>query len=1048
MTRPSLSLQALLTSLFGLFGLALALSVSAVAERVAAEHLRTQIGYELATYADSLRDRLDGVMHDHWQLVRTLATVSRDVAPTRETWRAWIDSVQAAHKDVAWLGLTDADGIVVTSSGGLLQGKSVAQRPWYRAARGGPFAGDVHEAVLLAQHLPPLPDGEPMRFVDVATPIHGADGRLLGVLGGHLSWAWARRVERSILAPLDDRRSGIEGLILRSDGEVLLGSASLIGTKLDPALIKQLEAASHNSKSRHALVDWDGGRPYLVSTSKSVGKDDFPGLDWTVVVRQPIEAAFAPVSELGRTILLSSLALVIPFGLMGFGIAKVTTRPLLALVSFAEHHRSGDRDRTVPSGGYSEAKSLSFALGRLLSDLTARDAALEASNRVLEQRVEERTRALQKASALTKRIVGSSPDVILVADPGGQIEFASRPAHWLPDDPDVADLIGRAILSLFPAGSRGALEAAMRNACEVPSAEIDVFCPSETGDGKWLSVLSNVMHDEQNQFERLLCIVRDRTEDYRQAEAQRLITQDAQRLRTEAVQASKAKSEFLASMSHEIRTPLNAVIGFTGIILDRRDLPTDLTRQIKMIQTSGNALLTVVNDVLDFSKIEAGGIALEPRPFSIRTLAENALSIVEASAAEKQLALALDLDPTISPWLVGDEDRLRQIMLNLINNAVKFTREGSVTLRLSALQRSAEREQIAFAVTDTGIGIPPDKIDRLFKRFSQVDGSIRREFGGTGLGLAICQQLVGLMGGEISVASEPWKGSTFSFTLWLGVAEAAGPAASADDALLPAPVRPRRVLLAEDVAANQEIARVILESAGHQVVVVDDGAAAVKAVEAGTYDAVLMDIQMPIMDGLTATARIRELKTSASRIPIIALTANVLSEQVEVLRTAGMNDHVGKPFRRVDLLRAIERCCRGEPDSHGSCGEREPVSQAAVLDRSVLDELVQLAGPAQVVTWLGSVGAQIEAIYPSDLAVADLTDAFLALNHTLIAQAGMLGFKALSDACRTLETVHRAHGDLGSPLQACQGEARHALEACATASSALDERADRHRRAG
>jgi signal transduction histidine kinase/AmiR/NasT family two-component response regulator/HAMP domain-containing protein len=1032
--QRSISLQVLLASVFGVLAVALTFSVSVTAERIAAAQLRDQIGQELSSYADNLRDRLDAVMHDNLVLVRTLATMGRSVSATPATWREWIDTVRADHVEYAWLGLTDANGLVVASSNGVLEGKSVSERPWFREALLKPYAGDVHEAVLLAQKLSPLPNGEPLRFVDVSTAVHDAQGRLVGVLGGHMSWSWARQIERSIFDRLRERRDGIEGLILRKDGEVLLGPPDIMGRHLPPEVLDAIARAVAARTGAAPVVSFGDEQSFLVAASRSVGSTDYAGMDWTIVIRQPTRAALAPVSHVSQAILLWGVGLAIPFGVLGLVIARKTTSPLLALVAFAQRHRRGDLSTAVPSGGYREANALSSSLERLISDLTARDRALEASNRALEHRVEERTAALREASLLTQKIIENSPDVILVAGPEGRVEFASRSAHWIHDSPGPAALIDRRLFSLFPRTSVEDLHAALQQACEESAVEVEIFCPSKLGKGQWLSVIVSFMHDGHNHIERVLYIVRDRTIEHERAEVERAATVEAQQLTDQARAASEAKSAFLASMSHEIRTPLNAVIGFTGIILQRNDLPADLARQVSMIQSSGNALLTVVNDVLDFSKIESGAIELEPRPFSIRKLADNVRMIVAPLAEEKGLELAVEIDPGLSSCHVGDEDRLRQIFLNLINNAVKFTRDGSVTLTLACLDRTPTGERIAISVTDTGIGIAPEKIDRLFKRFSQVDGSIRREFGGTGLGLAISQRLVNLMGSEIVVSSEPWKGSTFAFTLSLDLADAA--ALVGPEPVARTSVQPRRLLLAEDLPANQEIVRIILESSGHRVDIVGDGASAVRAVLTGAYDAVLMDVQMPIMDGLAATAEIRALPAPRAGIPIIALTANVLSDQVKALHAAGMDGHVGKPFRRADLLEAIERCCQASTDSEPVPAEAEPDSPDATLDTGILDDLIGLAGPAQVLAWLDELQARIAAIYPAGSAL-DATDGLMADNHTLISQAGMLGLTALSNACRAVETRYRAGDDLVAPLRRCQAEAARAIAGCRAFSDGL-----------
>jgi signal transduction histidine kinase/CheY-like chemotaxis protein len=376
--------------------------------------------------------------------------------------------------------------------------------------------------------------------------------------------------------------------------------------------------------------------------------------------------------------------------------------------------------------------------------------------------------------------------------------------------------------------------------------------------------------------------------------------------RLAAERASSAKTEFLASMSHEIRTQLNGVIGSAELLLDG-NLTPEQHQHADRIRKSGSALLTVVNDILDFSKIEAGAVELDPEPFWPRALIAECVAITEEAAKRKNLALRFDTGDEWPPRVIGDEPRLRQVLLNLLNNAVKFTTEGSVTVSLSHDSISPTHERLRFAVADTGIGIPEDKLGAVFERFSQVDGSTTRRYGGTGLGLAISRHLVELMGGELGVDSRPAEGSTFWFTVTLPRAtesEAARPELSGIS-------RPRRqgvrLLLAEDVEINREIATAILERAGYAIDVVSDGAAAVRAVQEHAYDLVLMDVQMPVMDGIEATSRIRSLEGPVRHIPIVAMTANVYAEQVASFTSHGMNDHVGKPFRPDELCGVIER---------------------------------------------------------------------------------------------------------------------------------------------
>jgi PAS domain S-box-containing protein len=442
---------------------------------------------------------------------------------------------------------------------------------------------------------------------------------------------------------------------------------------------------------------------------------------------------------------------------------------------------------------------------------------------------------------------------------------------------------------------------------------VEVLNYRKDGTVFWNDVRISPVVTPEGQLQYCIGVLDDVT-DRREMAAQLLRTneqltrevEERKRAGEEAENASRAKSEFLAAMSHEMRTPLHAITGVTGLILDQSDLAPEIRRQVEQVNVSGAALLTVVNDVLDFSKIEAGAVEIEQKPFWAHSLVKDCVGIVSEMAVKKGLVIEIKTGDVLPARLLGDEPRIRQVLLNLLNNAVKFTPAGRIEIALEHESLSTGEVSLHFSVTDTGIGVPEKDLGRLFKRFSQVDGSYSRRYGGTGLGLAISRQLVELMHGEIGVKSRMGEGSTFWFRITLPKCEM-GPMKSPELISAGTGSTQQRILLAEDVEINQEIARSVLESAGHQVDIVSDGAEAVMAVQSRAYDLVLMDVQMPIMDGVTATRRIRALPGQVGQIPVVAMTANVFAEQIAAFKEAGMNDHLGKPFKREELNAVVRR---------------------------------------------------------------------------------------------------------------------------------------------
>jgi two-component system, sensor histidine kinase and response regulator len=427
-----------------------------------------------------------------------------------------------------------------------------------------------------------------------------------------------------------------------------------------------------------------------------------------------------------------------------------------------------------------------------------------------------------------------------------------------------------------------------------PFDMIEVSQLARTLTTKW-----QLARQAQSQIDGLEQAVRERTgalELANQRLSQHLEMQDRMieelaAARVAADFANQAKSEFLANMSHEIRTPMNAVLGLSHL-MQKTELTPRQRDYIDKLQSSGQHLLGIINDILDFSKVDAGKLDLERTDFELKSLLDNASAVLNEKCRAKNLDWVLEVAPDVPPHLTGDPLRLGQILINYANNAVKFTERGRIAVTISVDERTDDDVLLHLRVADTGVGITPEEKGRLFQRFSQADASSTRKFGGTGLGLAICKKLADLMGGEVGVDSVPGQGSTFWFRARLGIGKASLPALPGKGlaALVGA-----RILLVEDNDINQLVARETLEDAGLKVDVAADGQIAVAMVTQARYDLVFMDMQMPVMDGVTATRAIRKME-GLDKLPIVAMTANAMEKDRQACIDAGMDDVLTKPI--------------------------------------------------------------------------------------------------------------------------------------------------------
>ncbi|HVZ05637.1 ATP-binding protein [Hyphomicrobium sp.] len=400
-----------------------------------------------------------------------------------------------------------------------------------------------------------------------------------------------------------------------------------------------------------------------------------------------------------------------------------------------------------------------------------------------------------------------------------------------------------------------------------------------------------------------------------------------------AQRATDAKSEFFATMSHEIRTPLNSVIGYTSLVLARRNLRDEDARDLAVVRDAGRALLSVVNDILDFSALEAGRLKLVRGAVLLRPIVESCLALILVEARKKGLSLNCEIDRALDDLpIYADGQRIRQVLLNLIGNAVKFTAQGSVTVEVNCRKRSPQSVTVHFSVRDTGPGIPSASIPDLFKRFSQLDSSRERRFGGSGLGLAICKRIVEAKGGTIGVESQLGVGSMF----WFEIAFALSKVKPADTPAVMEVVLPKaeskHILIVDDVEPNRRLTATVLKSVGHRVTTAASGQEAIARVSAADYDLVLMDVQMPGMSGLAATKNIKRLGGKRASIPIIGMTANIFPDDIANCYAAGMVGHLGKPFEFDELIRCVEAALDVDqaPESASSREQSFPEDSACV----------------------------------------------------------------------------------------------------------------------
>lgn len=715
----------------------LTILLTVVIERTERDRAASGIGASLAELAGQTAGRMDRAMYERYREIQLMAARIDRLQDWQDV-RAEVDAAKETYRFYAWLGATDAKGIVQAASNGLLEGADVSQRPWWRNARQGVHLGDVHEAVLLARLLPAV-DGRQQRFFDVAFPLQQG-----GVLGAHVSWTWASDTRDAIFGATP--REGIEPLIVSGDGTVLLGPASLTGTRLAlPSLAKAASGARG-----YSVETWPDGESYLVGYAASRGFLASPGLGWTVLVRQDVDTAYAPLRTIQGRVLAWGATLAVLFSLVGWVAARAVTRPLLDLAGAARRLEQGEAVAVQPSHAYREVEVLGSALNSMLAAVREKSEQLRQLNAELEQRVEQRTAELREAFERVRgneqriqTIIESAQDPFIGMDLQGRITDWSTQAEvvfgWGREE-----VLGRPAAELLLPGRYAA-------SLELALAEF-----ARTGTSGMLN----------RPIERTLVDRRGREIPVELKVG--LVTTGQERFFTAFIhdisqrkEVERMKDEFVSTVSHELRTPLTAIYGSLSLLASGAagELPEEAGQLLAISQESTERLIRLINDLLDLEKIASGKIEYRIERQPLVPMVEQAVRDTQAYA--DGLRVRLVVAASGQPLVEADADRIVQVCVNLLSNAAKFSPTGAdVQVSVEVADGRAR-----VGVADRGPGVPPEFRDRIFERFAQADSSHRRAKGGTGLGLAICHSIVQAHGGRLAFTSVPNERTEFFFDL-------------------------------------------------------------------------------------------------------------------------------------------------------------------------------------------------------------------------------------------------------------------------------------------
>jgi len=728
----------------------LTLVLVALVQSQARNHVRDSIGQSLGELAQQAADKLDRGLYERYREIRLLAHHLADLGPgaSPQVQRGLLDDAYRSYAHYGWLGIAGIDGEVRVSAKRLQEGTDVGSQPWFTNALIGNHVGDVRGAAMTARPLP-APDGEAQRFVDLAFPIDAAYGKRLGVLGAYLTWEWAREIERSVTGGVQAGRH-VDAMIVDARGLVLLGPAGLQGQVID---IDSLRRARAQRGTGHVMERWPDGNHYVVGYAQTNGHADYPGLGWTVLLRQDADNAYAPVRELGGYALWVGVALALLFSVTGVLVANWITRPIKKLQDYADRIRLGAVAPLPPDArNYDEVRSLADALDSLVAELMRRGRELEELNRTLEQRVGVRTHELASALATVQQnaqhintIIETAHDAFIGVDLDGMVtdwntqaermfgwrrhEAIGRPLAELTVPARYHDSLYRALHEYRTTGQTGALNRRVERIVRTRQGqEFSIEMTAGIAGIGERTFISIFLHDIS---------LRKRVD--------------------------QMKNELVATVSHELRTPLTSMRASLSLLKSGAAGPVEgeVQELVGIAQRHCERLVRLVSDMLDVEKIESARFTAHPKPQPLPPVVFDTVAAMRVQAHGAQVDVRVTCAPDLEQLLLEiDRDRITQVLMNLLSNALKFApAHGAVDVSLMRVGAA-----LRITVADRGPGIPADFRDRIFQRFAQADNGVKSK-SSSGLGLAISRQIVGEHGGELWFEDRAGGGTSFHVDL-------------------------------------------------------------------------------------------------------------------------------------------------------------------------------------------------------------------------------------------------------------------------------------------